>query len=199
MADPTKTVEKTKQDYGASQIEAMEGIAHIRLRPGMYVGGTDAKAMHHLIYEVVDNCIDEALAGHCSRIEVTIGADESITVSDDGRGIPVDVNPSYLQRTGKKVSTLELAMTNPMTGGKFGSGAYSTSGGLHGVGVKATNALSSYCEVEVRRDGKIYLQKYKEGKATTPVETIGKTKPNDTGTTHQVHPRCQYLQGRQQL
>jgi DNA gyrase subunit B len=176
------TVAKKDQEYGASQIEAMEGIAHIRLRPGMYVGGSDSKAMHHLIYEVVDNSIDEALAGYCTKIEITIGADESITIQDNGRGIPVDINPSYLQRTGKKVSTLELAMTNPMTGGKFGSGAYSTSGGLHGVGVKATNALSSQCEVQVRRDGKIYRQVYKEGKATSPVETIGKTKPDDTGT-----------------
>ncbi len=176
------TVAKRGQEYSASQIEAMEGIAHIRLRPGMYVGGTDSKAMHHLVYEVVDNSIDEALAGFCNRIEITIGKDESVTIRDNGRGIPVDINPSYLQRTGKKVSTLELAMTNPMTGGKFGTGAYSTSGGLHGVGVKATNALSSYCEVEVRRDGKIYRQTYKEGKATSAVEMIGKTKPNDTGT-----------------
>jgi DNA gyrase subunit B len=176
------TIAKKGQDYTADQIEAMEGIAHIRLRPGMYVGGSDAKAMHHLVYEVVDNSIDEAMMGYCTRIEITIGKDESVTVRDNGRGIPVDVNPSYLQRTGKKVSTLELAMTNPMTGGKFGKGAYSTSGGLHGVGVKATNALSTWCEVEVRRDGKIYLQKYKEGKATTPVETVGKAKPNETGT-----------------
>jgi DNA gyrase subunit B len=183
MSDATNTIERKPQDYTADQIEAMEGIAHIRLRPGMYVGGSDSKAMHHLIYEVVDNSIDEALAGYCNRIEITIGADESITVRDNGRGIPVDVNPSYLQRTGKSVSTLELAMTNPMTGGKFGSGAYSTSGGLHGVGVKATNALSSWCEVEVRRDGKIYRQAYKEGKAAGPVETVGATKKGDTGTS----------------
>jgi DNA gyrase subunit B len=183
MADATNTIERNPQNYEADQIEAMEGIAHIRLRPGMYVGGSDSKAMHHLIYEVVDNSIDEALAGFCNRIEITIGADESITVRDNGRGIPVDVNPSYLARMGKAVSTLELAMTNPMTGGKFGSGAYSTSGGLHGVGVKATNALSSWCEVEVRRDGKIYRQTYKEGKATSPVETVGVTKKGDTGTS----------------
>jgi DNA gyrase subunit B len=183
MSDATNTIERKPQDYTADQIEAMEGIAHIRLRPGMYVGGSDSKAMHHLIYEVVDNSIDEALAGYCNRIEITIGADESIMVRDNGRGIPVDVNPSYLQRTGKTVSTLELAMTNPMTGGKFGSGAYSTSGGLHGVGVKATNALSSWCEVEVRRDGKIYRQAYKEGKAAGPVETVGATKKDDTGTS----------------
>ncbi len=182
MADAMNAIERKPQDYTADQIEAMEGIAHIRLRPGMYVGGSDSKAMHHLIYEVVDNSVDEALSGNCNRIDVTIGADESIMVRDNGRGIPVDVNPSYLARTGKTVSTLELAMTNPMTGGKFGSGAYSTSGGLHGVGVKATNALSSWCEVEVRRDGKIYRQAYKEGKAVGPVETVGTTKLSDTGT-----------------
>ncbi len=174
---------KTAAAYGAEQIQVMEGIEHIRRRPGMYVGGKDSKAMHHLIYEVMDNSIDEVLAGVCDRIEITIHADESVTVRDNGRGIPVDLHPTFRNKQGEHVSTLEVVMTNLNAGGKFGTGAYTVSGGLHGVGVKAVNALSSWCEVEVRRDGKIYHQAYKEGKPTTPVQTAGKTKPNDTGTT----------------
>ncbi len=173
----------TNAAYDGSSITAMDPIEHIRLRPGMYVGGSDNKAMHHILYEVVDNCIDEALSGFCTHINITLHADESVTVSDNGRGIPVDINPSFLKDTGKKVSTLEIAMTRPMAGGKFGDGAYATSAGLHGVGVKATNALSDWCVVEVRRDSKIYRQKYARGKATSQVETVGKADgPKDTGT-----------------
>ena len=169
--------------YGAEQIQVMEGIEHIRKRPGMYVGGKDSKAMHHLIYEVVDNSIDEVLAGACDRIEIAIHADESVTVTDNGRGIPTDLHPTFRNKQGERVSTLEVVMTNLNAGGKFGSGAYTVSGGLHGVGVKAVNALSSHCEVEVHRDGKIYRQTYKEGRPNAPVQATGKTKPNDTGTT----------------
>jgi DNA gyrase subunit B len=173
----------TNAEYGADQITAMDPIEHIRLRPGMYVGGSDNRAMHHILYEVVDNCIDEALAGFCDRIEIIIHKDESVTVSDNGRGIPVDINPSYLKDTGKKVSTLEIAMTRPMAGGKFGDGAYATSAGLHGVGVKATNALSEWAIVEVRRDGNVYRQHYSRGKATSEVSVVGKSDgPKDTGT-----------------
>jgi DNA gyrase subunit B len=184
MAEVTiETEAKTTGAYGAEQIQVMEGIEHIRKRPGMYVGGKDSKAMHHLIYEVVDNSIDEVLAGVCDHIEITIHADESVTVKDNGRGIPTDLHPTFRNKAGERVSTLEVVMTNLNAGGKFGSGAYTVSGGLHGVGVKAVNALSSHCEVEVHRDGKIYQQVYKEGKPTSTVQAVGKTKPTDTGTT----------------
>ena len=184
MSDTTVThPANAPGDYGAGQIQVLEGLEAVRRRPGMYVGGTDSKAMHHLILEVVDNSIDEVLAGACDRIEVVIHADESVTVTDNGRGIPTDIHPTYRNKNGERVSTLEVVMTNLHAGGKFGSGAYTVSGGLHGVGVKAVNALSSWCEVQVRRDGKIHRQTYKEGKTTSKVEVIGKTKPNDTGTT----------------
>lgn len=175
-------LEKTKSDYGAGQIQVLEGLEAVRKRPGMYVGGTDSKAMHHLIYEVMDNSIDEALAGVCDRIEVTIHADESVTVQDNGRGIPTDTHPTFRNRAGEKVSTLEVVMTNLHAGGKFGSGAYTVSGGLHGVGVKAVNALSSVMTAEVRREGKVYRQTYKEGKTTSKVEVVGKAKSDETGT-----------------
>ena len=184
MAEATTVTEaKSANAYGAEQIQVMEGIEHIRKRPGMYVGGKDSKAMHHLISEVMDNSIDEVLAGVCTRIEITIHPDESVTVRDNGRGIPVELHPTFRNKQGERVSTLEVVMTNLNAGGKFGTGAYTVSGGLHGVGVKAVNALSSWCEVEVRRDGKIYKQTYKEGKPTAPVQVVGKTKSNDTGTT----------------
>jgi len=152
----------------------------VRKRPGMYVGGTDNKAMHHLVNEVVDNSVDEVLAGRCDRIEITIHKDESVTVADNGVGIPTDIHPTYRTKAGEKVSTLEVVMTNLHAGGKFGSGAYTVSGGLHGVGVKAVNALSKWLTAEVKRDGKVFQQSYKEGKPTSKVEVIGKTK--ETGT-----------------
>jgi DNA gyrase subunit B len=184
MAEATTVTQANNANaYGASQIQVLEGLEAVRRRPGMYVGGTDSKAMHHLIFEVVDNSIDEVLAGVCDRIEVIIHKDESVTVKDNGRGIPVDILPTYRNRKGEQVSALEVVMTNLHAGGKFGSGAYTVSGGLHGVGVKAVNALSSRCEVEVRRDGKIHKQTYKEGVTTSPVQVVGKVKPNDTGTT----------------
>lgn len=173
---------KNQSDYGAGQIQVLEGLEAVRKRPGMYVGGTDSKAMHHLIYEVMDNSVDEALAGFCDRIEVTIHPDESVTVSDNGRGIPTDIHPTFRTKTGEKVSTLEVVMTNLHAGGKFGSGAYTVSGGLHGVGVKAVNALSTRTEVEVRRDGKVFRQVYKEGKPQSKVEVVGKAKDKETGT-----------------
>ena len=178
----TPLEKSTNSDYGASQIQVLEGLEAVRKRPGMYVGGTDSKAMHHLIYEVMDNSVDEALAGFCNRIEVTIHADESVTVHDNGRGIPTDIHPTFRTKAGDKISTLEVVMTNLHAGGKFGSGAYTVSGGLHGVGVKAVNALSSKLTAQVRRDGKIYQQTYKEGKPTSKVEVIGKMKDGETGT-----------------
>jgi DNA gyrase subunit B len=164
------------RSYEAKDIQVLEGLEAVRRRPGMYVGGTDIKALHHLIYEVVDNSIDEALAGACDRIEVIIHPDSSVTVRDNGRGIPVDIHPQM------KKPALEVVMTTLHAGGKFGGGGYKVSGGLHGVGVSAVNALSEWCRVEVQRDGKIHAQSYQRGYPTGPVEVIGKAHNNTTGT-----------------
>ena len=171
-----QTGNSVNSTYGAKDIQVLEGLEAVRRRPGMYVGGTDIKALHHLVYEIVDNSIDEALAGYCNYISVTIHADSSVTVTDNGRGIPVDIHPQ------KQVSALELVMTTLHAGGKFGAGSYKVSGGLHGVGAAAVNALSEWCRIEVCRDGKVYLQEYKRGIAQAPVTIIGDCDPNETGT-----------------
>jgi DNA gyrase subunit B len=162
--------------YDAKDIQVLEGLEAVRRRPGMYVGGTDIKALHHLIYEVVDNSIDEALAGSCDRIEIIIHPNRSVSVRDNGRGIPVDLHPQL------KKPALEVVMTVLHAGGKFGGGGYKVSGGLHGVGVSAVNALSEWCEVEVRRNGQVHFQRYERGYPTGPVIVTGKTDPSDTGT-----------------
>lgn len=169
-----------KQEYGASQIQVLEGLEAVRKRPGMYIGSTGPRGLHHLVYEVVDNSIDEALQGYCSEIYVAINKDGSITVKDNGRGIPVEIHP----KTGK--STLETVLTVLHAGGKFGGGGYKVSGGLHGVGVSVVNALSEWVVAEVRRDGKIHKQSYKLGTPTTDLEIVGECK--DTGTTISFMP-----------
>ncbi|HLV98773.1 MAG TPA: DNA topoisomerase (ATP-hydrolyzing) subunit B [Ktedonobacterales bacterium] len=166
-------------DYSGEQIEILEGLEPVRIRPGMYIGSTDSRGLHQLVYEVVDNSVDEAMAGVCDHIIITIHADGSLTGEDNGRGIPVDPHPKR-----PKQSTLEVVMTTLHAGGKFGGDAYKQgSGGLHGVGVSATNALSEWCRVEVKRNGQTYMQEYRQGKPVKPVRVIGPAEGTGTKTT----------------
>jgi len=178
MADP-RFIEQT---YDAHQIEVLEGLEAVRRRPGMYIGSTGAGGLHHLLYEVVDNSVDEALAGRCTRIDVVLHRDGSATVVDDGGGIPVEVHPQT------KKSTVETVLTILHAGAKFGSGAYKVSGGLHGVGVSVVNALSEWLEVEVCRGGKRWRQRYARGKPTTPLEVVGEARGTGTRVTFRPDP-----------
>ncbi|MFN8412182.1 MAG: DNA topoisomerase (ATP-hydrolyzing) subunit B [Anaerolineales bacterium] len=172
---------ENKPNYDVGSIQALEGIEHVRKRPGMYVGGTDIKALHHLVYEVVDNAIDEALAGVCTSINITIHEDSSVTIEDNGRGIPIGPHPSKKDANGKPMETLDVVMTVIGAGGKFGGGGYKVSGGLHGVGISAVNALSEWTTTEVKRDGKHWRQEYKRGVPQGSIKLIGKVK-DETGT-----------------
>src|SRR3989344_5997739 len=170
-----KDEKKPNTEYSAEQITVLEGLDPVRKRPGMYIGNTASEGFHHLLKEVVDNSIDEAMAGHAKLIEIVIHKDNSATVTDDGRGIPVDVHKQT------KKSALETVLTFLHAGGKFGGDAsgYKVSGGLHGVGVSVVNALSEWLRAEARRDGKIYTQEYKRGKPTGKVKLVGKDPPKD--------------------
>ena len=172
----SEEIQQNNQEYGADQIQILEGLEAVRKRPGMYIGSTSSRGLHHLVYEIVDNAVDEALAGYCKNIEITIEEDNSITVVDDGRGIPVGTN----HKAGK--SALEVVFTVIHAGGKFGGGGYKVSGGLHGVGASVVNALSTWLTVEVYKDGKIYGQSYKRGKADDAVKVIGECDENLHGT-----------------
>src|SRR5450755_3352789 len=199
MADPKKPASNEGGDeilnfdssvsegiYDASKIGKLEGLEAVRKKPGMYIGGTDERALHHCISEVLDNSIDEHLAGYGKKIAVTVHVDGSISICDEGRGIPVDIHPQY------KIPGVEMVLTTLHSGGKYGQGGYIFSGGTHGVGAKCVNAVSEWFEVEVSRDGKVYHMEFERGKTTKKLEVIGKSK--STGTLITFKPDTEIFQ-----
>lgn len=170
------------QTYDAAQIDKLEGLDAVRKRPGMYIGDPDERGLHHCVFEVLDNSIDEHLAGYCSRIKVAIHVDGSVSIADNGRGIPVDMHQKF------GMPAVELVLTNLHAGGKFGQGAYKYSGGLHGVGAKCVNALSDWFKAEIMRNGKVHLIGFERGKTTQPLHVIGDVDPSKTGTTITFFP-----------
>jgi len=186
---PRSTTHDGNADYGAKDLEHLSDLEHVRKRPGMYIGDTFLRGLHHLVYEVVDNSIDEAMAGHATTVTVMVNADGSVTVEDDGRGIPVERHDQLSQEMDREVTTLEGVMTVLKFGGKFEKGAYQTSGGLHGVGVTVVNFLSEWADVEVYRDGHVYHQEYQRGVPTGEVRRVGSTTKRGTKTTFKPDPQ----------
>ena len=179
---------ESHNEYGADQIQILEGLEAVRKRPGMYIGSTSSRGLHHLVYEIVDNSVDEALAGYCDTIEVVINKDNSITVTDNGRGIPVGIN----HKAG--IPAVEVVFTVLHAGGKFGGGGYKVSGGLHGVGASVVNALSDWLEVDICSEGKVYRQRYERGKALSPLKVVGECAPEKTGTKVSFKPDATIFQ-----
>ena len=171
-----------EQEYNAGQIDKLEGLEAVRKRPGMYIGDPDERGLHHCVFEVLDNSIDEHLAGYCSKIKVAIHVDGSISVSDNGRGIPVDMHPKF------GIPAVELVLTNLHAGGKFGQGAYKYSGGLHGVGAKCVNALSDWFRADITRGGKVHRIAFERGKTTEPLHIVGDADPKKAGTAITFFP-----------
>ena len=190
MSDLFESTAPVVTSYSAQDIEVLEGLEPVRHRPGMYIGGTDETALHHLVAEILDNSMDEAVAGYANHIDVSVNADLSVTIADNGRGIPVDPHPKYPNK-----SALEVIMTVLHSGGKFGGGAYKVSGGLHGVGLSVVNALSDKLVVEIARDKKLYRQEYSKGKPMTPLELVGNA-PNRRGTSITFHPDAEIFGSR---
>ena len=181
--------ESSQADYTSADLKHLSDRDHVRERFGMYIGDNTARGLHHLVYEVVDNSIDECMAGYAKHVSVTVNVDGSVTVEDDGRGIPVDIHPQLSEEMDREVSTLEGVMTVLKFGGKFEKGAYQTSGGLHGVGVTVVNFLSEWCEVEVSREGHVWQQEYQRGEPTGPVRKMGTTTRTGTKTTFKPDPQ----------
>ena len=178
MTDLFDSTAAAQTSYSAQDIQVLEGLEAVRARPGMYIGGTDEQSLHHLVAEILDNSMDEAVAGYANRIELSLNADYSVTVSDNGRGIPVDTHPKYPDK-----SALEVIMTMLHSGGKFGGNAYKVSGGLHGVGSSVVNALSESLVIEVARDKKLYRQHYAKGRPLDKLEVVGNAPNRDRKST----------------